>query len=85
MGSVGDSLENALAENVFSILKVERVDRTSDRTREEAELELFRDIDGWYHPHRSQRELGWLSPDEYEEACCTGKTPGSLASSTRAR
>ena len=85
MGSVGDSLDNALAENFFSILKVERVYRTSYRTREEAELDLFRWIDGWYNPHRIQRELGWLSPDEYEEADNTGKTPGSLASSTRAR
>jgi putative transposase len=85
MGSVGDSLDNALAENFFSILKVERVYRTSYRTREEAELDLFRYIDGWYNPHRIQRELGWLSPDEYEEAYYTGTTPGSLASSTRAR
>jgi putative transposase len=85
MGSVGDSLDNALAENFFSTLKVERVYRTSYRTREEAELDLFRYIDGWYNPHRIQRELGWLSPDEYEEAYYTGKTPGNLASPTEAR
>jgi putative transposase len=85
MGSVGDSLDNALAENFFSTLKVERVYRTSYRTREEAELDLFRYIDGWYNPHRIQRELGWLSPDEYEEAYYTSTTPGSLASPTRAR
>jgi putative transposase len=64
MGSVGDSDDNALAENFFSSLKVER----SDRTSEEAELDLVRWIDGWYNPRRIQRELGWLSPDEYEEA-----------------
>jgi putative transposase len=85
MGSVGDSFDNALAENFFSTLKIERVYRTSYRTREEAELDLFRYIDGWYNPHRIQRELGWLSPDEYEEAYSTGKTPGSLASPTGAR
>jgi putative transposase len=85
MGSVGDSLDNALAENFFSSLKVERSYRTSYRTREEAELDLFRYIDGWYNPHRIQRELGWLSPDEYEEAYYTGNTPGSLASPTGAR
>jgi transposase InsO family protein len=68
-----------------SILKVERVYRTSYRTREEAELDLFRFIDGRYNPHRIQRELGWLSPDEYEEAYYTAKTPGSLASRTGAR
>jgi transposase InsO family protein len=85
MGSVGDSFDNALAENFFSTLKVERVYRTSYRTRDEAELDLFRYIDGWYNPHRIQRELGWLSPDEYEEAYYTGKTPGSLASPFKAR
>jgi transposase InsO family protein len=85
MGSVGDSFDNALAENFFSTLKVERVYRTTYRTREEAELDIFRYIDGWYNPHRIQRELGWLSPDEYEEAYYTGKTPGSLASLAGAR
>ena len=85
MGSVGDSLDNALAENFFSILKVERVYRTSYRTREEAELDLFRYIDGWYNPHRIQRELGWLSPNEYEEAYYTHMASGSLASPTGAR
>jgi putative transposase len=68
MGSVGDSFDNALAENFFSTLKVELVYRTSFRTREEAELELFRYIDGWYNPHRIQKALGWRSPDEYEAA-----------------
>jgi len=66
MGSVGDSFDNALAENFFSTLKVERVYRTTYRTREEAELDLFRYIDGWYNPHRIQRALGWRSPDEVE-------------------
>jgi putative transposase len=48
MGSVGDSFDNALAENFFATLKVELVYRTSFRTREEAELALFRYIDGWF-------------------------------------
>jgi len=85
MGSVGDSLDNALAENFFSTLKVERVYRTSYRTREEAELDLFRYIDGWYNPHRIQRELGWLSPDEYEEAYYHRESSGTLASPAGAR
>lgn len=85
MGSVGDSFDNALAENFFSILKIERVYRTSYRTREEAELDLFRYIDGWYNPHRIQRELGWLSPDEYEEAYYHRESAGTLASPAGAR
>lgn len=66
MGSVGDSFDNALAENFFSTLKIELVYRTSFRTREQAELALFRYINGWYNPNRIQRRLGWRSPDEYE-------------------
>ncbi len=50
MGTVGDSYDNALAENFFSVLKVELVYRTSFPTREEAELALIRYIDGWYNP-----------------------------------
>jgi putative transposase len=85
MGSVGDSFDNALAENFFSLLKVERVYRTTYRTREEAELDIFCFIDGWYNPHRIQRELGWLSPDEYEEAYYHRESSGSLASPAGAR
>ena len=85
MGSVGDSFDNALAENFFSSLKVERIYRTSYRTREEAELDLVRWIDGWYNPRRIQRELGWLSPDEYEEAYHRGEPSGALASPAGAR
>lgn len=85
MGSVGDSLDNALAENFFSSLKVERVYRTTYRTREEAELDLVRWIDGWYNPRRIQRELGWCSPDEYEEAYYRRQPTGTLASPAGAR
>jgi putative transposase len=85
MGSVGDSFDNALAENFFSSLKVERIYRTSYRTREEAELDLVRWIDGWYNPRRIQRELGWLSPDEYEEAYYRSESSGALASPAGAR
>jgi putative transposase len=73
--------DNALAENFFSLRKVERV----YRTRQEAELDIFPFIDGWYNPHRIQRELGWLSPDEYEEAYYHRESSGSLASPAGAR
>jgi transposase InsO family protein len=85
MGSVGDSFDNALAENFFSSLKVERVYRTTYRTREEAELDLVRWIDGWYNPRRIQRELGWLSPDEYEEAYYRRQSSGIQVSPAGAR
>ncbi|MEV4096702.1 IS3 family transposase [Streptosporangium saharense] len=67
-GSVGDSFDNALAENLWSTIKVELVYRTTWATREEADTTLFRYIDGWYNPRRIQKGLGGLSPDEYEAA-----------------
>ena len=68
MGSVGDSYDNALMENFFSTLKIELVYRNSWRTRDEAENAIFSYIDAWYNTQRIQKELGWLSPDEYEAA-----------------
>ncbi len=68
MGSVGDSYDNALMENFWSTLKIELVYRSEWRTRDEAENALFAYIDGWYNTQRIQKELGYLSPDEYETA-----------------
>jgi len=68
-GSTGDSYDNALAENLWSTIKVELVywPGTTFATRLEAEHALLRYIDGWYNPRRIQPGLGGLSPDEYEE------------------
>jgi transposase InsO family protein len=56
---------NALAEKLWSTIKIELVYRSSWRTRDEADQALFRYIDGWYNPRRIQARLGALSPDEY--------------------
>ena len=68
-GSTGDSYDNALAENLWSTIKVELIywPGTTFTTRAEAEHALFRYIDGWYNPRRIQAGLHGLSPDEYEE------------------
>jgi putative transposase len=69
-GSVGDSFDNALAENLWSSIKIELMywPGTSFATRAQAEAAIFRYIDGWYNPRRIQEGLNGLSPDEYEEA-----------------
>jgi len=74
MGSVGDSYDNALMENFFSTLKIELVYRTAWRTRDQAENAIFGYIDGWYNTRRIQKDLGWLSPAEYETAWHTSQT-----------
>jgi putative transposase len=68
-GSTGDSFDNALAENLWSTIKVELMywPGTTFATRAEAEHALLRYIDGWYNPRRIQAGLDGLSPDEYED------------------
>ncbi|WP_158558472.1 MULTISPECIES: IS3 family transposase [unclassified Streptomyces] len=67
MGSVGDSYDNALAENLWMVIKTECVRGRVFATRAEANLALFEYIDGFYNPRRIQKRLGYLSPIEFEE------------------
>ena len=52
MGSVGDCFDNAMAESFFATLECELLDRSTFRTRAEAEHAIFEFIKGWYNPHR---------------------------------
>ena len=72
MGTVGDSYDNALAENMWSTLKTECARRHAFATRAEANQALFEYIDGFYNPRRIQKNLGWRSPDEFEAAHAEG-------------
>ncbi|MFF5339694.1 IS3 family transposase [Streptomyces althioticus] len=67
MGSVGDSYDNALAENLWMITKTECIRGRVFATRAEANLALFEYIDGFYNSRRIQKRLGYLSPIEFEE------------------
>ena len=67
MGSVGDSYDNALAENLWMLIKTECVRGRVFATRAEANLAFFAYIDGFYNPRRIQKRLGYLSPIEFEE------------------
>ncbi|MGK7235888.1 IS3 family transposase [Streptomyces hygroscopicus] len=67
MGSVGDSFDNALAENLWILIKTECIRGRVFATRAEANLALFEYIDGFYNPRRIQQRLGYLSPIEFEE------------------
>jgi transposase InsO family protein len=67
MGSVGDSYDNALAENLWMIIKTECIRGSVFATRAEANLALFEYIDGFYNSRRIQKRLGYLSPIEFEE------------------
>ncbi|MFE9796842.1 IS3 family transposase [Streptomyces goshikiensis] len=67
MGSFGDSFDNALAENLWMLIKTECVRGRVFATRAEANLALFNYIDGFHNPRRIQKRLGYLSPVEFEE------------------
>jgi len=66
MGSVGDCFDNAMAESFFATLECELLDRSTFRTRAEAERALFEFIEGWYNSHRRHSALGNLSPINFE-------------------
>jgi transposase InsO family protein len=72
LGSVGDSFDNAMAESWFGTIKIELLYRHVWRSRHDAELAIFRWVEGWYNPRRIQRALGWRSPAEYEAAFHAG-------------
>ena len=61
-----------MAESWFSTIKLELLYRRIWRTKQEAELAIFRWIEGWYNPRRIQDNLGWRSPLEYEAAYAAG-------------
>jgi transposase InsO family protein len=67
MGSVGDSYDNALAENLWILIKTGGLRGRAFTTRAEANLALFEYIDGFYNSRRIQERLGFLSPIEFEE------------------
>jgi putative transposase len=79
--------ETSSAGTSFSTLKIELAYRNSWRTRDKAENAIFGYIDGWYNTQRIQKELGRLSPDEYEAAWHTHQPEPSItpASPTGAR
>ncbi|MFF3896853.1 IS3 family transposase [Streptomyces sp. NPDC001812] len=64
---VGDSYDNALAENLWMLIKTEGLRGRTFATRAEANLALFEYLDGFYSGRRIQGKLGWLSPVEFEE------------------
>jgi putative transposase len=70
-GSVGDSLDNAVAESFFGSLKTELIYRHSWTSRHDAELAIFAWIEGWHNPGRIIAGLGMRSPNEYEAAFYT--------------
>ncbi len=67
MGSVGDALDNAVAESFFATLQCELLDRYSWPTRQALRSAMFEFIYVFYNQQRRHSSLAYLSPSEFEE------------------
>ena len=66
MGSVGDCYDNAMAESFFATLECELIDRTTFRTRKQAQLAIFDFIEAFYNRQRRHSSIGYVSPVIFE-------------------
>jgi len=66
MGSVGDALDNAAAESLFSTIQVELFDTKKWKTRRELKSAIFEYIEVFYNRKRRHSSLEYLTPYEFE-------------------
>lgn len=67
MGSVGDALDNAMAESFFATLQVELLDRRRWHSRSELAGAIFEWIEAFYNPERRHSALDYHSPVTYRQ------------------
>ncbi|CTQ56564.1 putative transposase OrfB [Roseibium album] len=67
MSAAANCYDNAVVESFFGVLKRERVNRVSYRTRDEAGADLFEYIELFYNQKRRHGYLGNISPADFEE------------------
>ena len=60
--------DNAMMESFFATLKKELIHHESYPTRESARQSVFEYIELFYNPRRRHSALGYLSPEQYEQA-----------------
>ena len=66
IGRRGDAFDNAVAESFFATLETELFDQRSFKSRDQARLEVFEFIEGFYNPRRRHSALGYVSPERFE-------------------
>lgn len=71
MGSVGDALDNAVAESFFATLQTELLDRYTWPTRQSLRSAMFEFIHVFYNRQRRHSTLQYLSPSEFESLART--------------
>jgi putative transposase len=66
MGTVGDALDNAVAESFFATLQTELLDRHTWPTRRSLKAAIFEFIEAFYNRRRRHSTLEYLSPNDCE-------------------
>ncbi len=66
MSRAAESYDNAFAESLFSRYKAELLEGGAFADVEEARMETFNYIEGYYNRIRRHSSLGYVSPEEYE-------------------
>ena len=72
MGTVGDSLDNAVAESFFATLQTELLDRHHWRTRKQLAQAIFEWIEVFYNQNRRHSTLDMLEPVTYDQTRRSG-------------
>jgi putative transposase len=67
MGTVGDALDNAVAESFFATLECELFDRHPWPTRQGLRTAVFDFIEIFYNRQRRHSTLDYASPASYEQ------------------
>jgi transposase InsO family protein len=67
MSRKGNCYDNATMESFFGTMKREQINQICYRSHQDARLEVFSYIEGFYNPYRIHTSLGGLSPQEVED------------------
>ena len=67
MGTVGDALDNAVAESFFATLECELLDRYDWPTHQALRTAVFDFIEVFYNRQRRHSTLDYLTPTDYEQ------------------
>ena len=85
MSRRGNCWDNSPSEAFFSSLKTELMGGKAFPGRRQAQAEIFEYMEVFYNRQRLHSSLGYMTPEEYEEALCGGYPSIDLAEKTRHR
>ena len=67
MSHAGEVWDNSAMESFFSSLKIERTNRKTYRSRDQAKADVFDYIERFYNIRRRHSSIGYVSPAEFEK------------------